>query len=758
MNASLEALVEFLFKYRPVAFERGELVLGASGGARLLAMVLGAVALAAVAALLTRRVRGRPRDRAVIGVLRFLVIAVLVLCLFQPQLVIAEAVSRGNVVAVLVDDSRSMTIPDRDGRTRAQTVREALDGESGLLAELEQRFQVRLYSFGRELRRIRTTADLGFDQPRTDYTTALESVRSELDGLPLAGVILMSDGGDVGGGSLGSVLASIRAADVPVFTVLAGGEPERDVRIASVAVPPRAVRGSAVDARVSLDHRGLAGRTVQVLAEDEGRVVATSSVVLPRSGRASVSLPVPLREDGARRLRFRVAAVESDQVPDNDGRLSIVQVDARPRRVLYYEGEPRPEASFVRQAVSLDRELEVVLLQRTADDKYLRLGVRAGSELEAGFPTTREELFEYDALILGSVEASAFTFEQLRMIEDYVDVRGGGLLLLGGRRALAEGGYAGTPLAALSPVELPSIGPANILDTLAPRLTRDGREHAAVQLAAPADMAEARWRELPAVTVVNRVGLPKPGAVTLLAGTPGQQPLLSYHRFGSGRVALLLPQDSWIWQMHADIPLEDQTHETFWRQLLRWLAGDTPERLTGTVPLAVAEAGETVSLVATFRDERFVPLGDGIVTATVTSPGGMVYEEVLVSEGGGRFSGVLEPDEEGLWQARISASGPLDGADSSARNEHVAFAVERSAEEFYDVTPHREALARISSVTRGRGYDIARASALPRDLVYASSGMTTREHRDLWDAPAVLLALLGLLSAEWGYRRWRGLA
>src|SRR5690606_21714895 len=111
-------------------------------------------------------------------------------------------------------------------------------------------------------------------------------------------------------------------------------------------------------------------------------------------------------------------------------------------------------------------------------------------------------------------------------------------------------------------------------------------------------------------------------------------------------------QDSWIWQMHAEMPLEDQSHETFWRQLLRWLSGDTPDRLTGTVPLAVAESGERVSLAASFRDERFAPLTEGIVTATVTSPSGMVYEEVLASDGGGRFSGVLEPDEEGLWRAR----------------------------------------------------------------------------------------------------------
>ena len=126
-----------------------------------------------------------------------------------------------------------------------------------------------------------------------------------------------------------------------------------------------------------------------------------------------------------------------------------VQIDVRDRKeILYYEGEPRFEMKFARQAIEDDPNLELVTLQRTAENKYLRLDVdAAGVELAAGFPKTREELFAYRGIVLGSVEASAFTADQLRMISEFVDVRGGGLLVLGGARAFAEGGYAGTPIA-----------------------------------------------------------------------------------------------------------------------------------------------------------------------------------------------------------------------------------------------------------------------------------------------------------------------
>ena len=75
-------------------------------------------------------------------------------------------------------------------------------------------------------------------------------------------------------------------------------------------------------------------------------------------------------------------------------------------------------------------------------------------QLAGGFPKTRDELFSYRGLILGSIEAGAFTGDQLRMIAEFVDRRGGGLLILGGARALSEGGYAGTAVADVLPLVL----------------------------------------------------------------------------------------------------------------------------------------------------------------------------------------------------------------------------------------------------------------------------------------------------------------
>ena len=173
---------------------------------------------------------------------------------------------------------------------------------------------------------------------------------------------------------------------------------------------------------------------------------------------------------------------DGELVIENNERQSLVDVRAGPQKVLYFEGEPRFEVKFMRRAVSDDPELQLVLLQRTAENKFLRLDVDNGEELVDGFPTTREELFAYRAIVIGSVEASYFSREQLRMIVDFVSERGGSILFLGGRRAFTEGGYAGTPIADLLPVELEGTADATYYRELKVTPTRAGEAHAALRL------------------------------------------------------------------------------------------------------------------------------------------------------------------------------------------------------------------------------------------------------------------------------------
>ena len=148
VGVALEALFEFLFKYRPVVFEKGRIAFSAGAGTYILVIV---AAIAAAVALLVygrMRMRGGPRDRAILLGLRIAALAVVVLAVLHPVLVVSEAVPQRNVVGVLVDDSRSMRIADLNGTTRAEAVRHLLGGpDSSLYRALAEKFVVRLFRF-----------------------------------------------------------------------------------------------------------------------------------------------------------------------------------------------------------------------------------------------------------------------------------------------------------------------------------------------------------------------------------------------------------------------------------------------------------------------------------------------------------------------------------------------------------------------------------------------------------------------------------
>src|SRR3954468_3968260 len=564
-------------------FQQGDFSWGLS---RSVLLVVAVAAALAVLALLTYRGLSAAgwRDRVALIALRVVALVVLLFCLFRPMLVLKAAVPQQNFLGVLVDDSRSMSIPDSNGQPRSAFVQQQLSGpNAALLAALSQRFVVRFFSFSSSSNRVGSTADLKFGGTSTRLAPALDRARDELAGLPLAGLVMVSDGADTSDAPIDQTLAALKARSIPVFTVGVGQERfAHDVQVTRVETPRSVLKGTALVVDVVLTQTGYGGQTVPLTVEDDGRIVSTQEVTLPADGEsATVKVRFTAAEAGPRLFRFKVPTQTGEQVTQNNGRDALIQVNDRRERVLYFEGEPRFEPKFVLRALEDDKNLNVVLLQRTAENKYYRRELSDPDELIGGFPKTREELFAYRALILGSVEAASFSPEQLRMIADFVSKRGGGLLMLGGRRAFAEGGWGGTPVGEVLPVVIDSAPNAKYFSWLNAKPTRAGSTFPVTQVAGDEKASSAKWNDMPAVSTVNAVHLVKPGATVLLTGIDERrqdQIVLAYQRYGRGKAIAMPIQDSWMWKMDAKVAVTDTTHAMFWRRLVRWLVGGVPEQ------------------------------------------------------------------------------------------------------------------------------------------------------------------------------------
>ena len=759
----MEALFEFLFKYRPVVFEKGRFAFAAGPATYIVIAIALAVAVPALIAYARLRMRGGPRDRAVLLALRLAGLAIVLVALMHPILVVSEAVPQRNVVGVLVDDSRSMRIADLNGTTRADAVRHLLGTrDSSLYRALADKFVVRLFRFSGNGERVAQLGDLTYDGVRTQLGPALEAARQELTGVPLSGLVLVSDGADNSTGSLTDAVMSLGARHVPVFTVGVGRERfTKDIEVSRVEAPRNVLKGASLVVDVLVAQRGYTGDKVQMIVEDGGRIVSTQSVTLSGDGEAiPVRVRVPTTEAGARVLTFRIPPQPGEMVAQNNTQQAIVNVSDRREKILYIEGEPRSEMRFLRNAVRDDKNLQIVTLQRLAKDQFRRFSVDDSLDLVAGFPKTRDELFAYKGIILGSIEASYFTGDQLRMLADFVSERGGGLLALGGRRALGEGGFGGTPVAEVLPVDLGG-GPndkSGYFSELKVDVSVAGSMHAATQIADAESTSAKRWKTMPAVTSVNRIGRARPGATVLLTGTPTKggerQTVLAFQRYGRGKAIVFPVQDSWLWQMLNDV--DDVTFESYWRQLLRWLVSDVPSRVMVAAAGDQAAPGDAVELNAEVSDRTFLKVNNAEAVARVTSPSGNVSEMPLewsVTRDG-QYKASFTPTEKGLYRVDVRARM---GTDSIVSDPSYIASGDLSTE-YFGAEMRGPLLRRIADETGGRFYTGENVAQLAKDIVFTDAGNTVVDRKDLWDMPIVFLLILALVTSEWGYRKLRGLA
>ena len=750
-------MFEFLFKYSPTVFENGELVLASGWPVWLLAAGVAAGAAAIAVSLSRRRDTLSVPRLAAIGLLQVAMVAVVLTLLWRPSLSTQTLRAQENSVALLVDTSASMSYGEGEA-SRLQQAVAALDG--GALDDLAELFEVRLYAFAGASEAIDALTDVPAPGEATRIGSALVDVLREARSSALGAVVLISDGADNSGELDAARLAEIAGYGVPVHAVGVGREsiPE-DIELESVAVSDQVMPGSRISAQVSIRYAEPGEARLRVY--DGDAVVASEPVTLPEgAGITTRWVEFDVGEAGVKDLRFSLDPLPGEGNVTNNTRYRTVVVPEARRSILYVEGEPRWEYKFIRRALDEDPAVRLASLLRTTPNKFYRQGIDSPDELEGGFPEDRETLFQYDGLVIGSFSAAGLTEAQQEHIRDFVSERGGSLLMLGGRRGLADGGWGNSVVAEALPVQLPDLDAASFMRVPVPvELTAEGQESLVTRLDADREANGELWSGMPDIADFQYVGAVKPGAVTLLEaevrGTA--QPLLVHQRFGRGQVYVLASGGTWRWQMQ--LPSEDQRHETFWRQILHALVSATPERvvLTAERPYYVDE--DEVVLRARVRDGGFEPVGNASVELSVSGDAiagdPAAAEPVLmqpVSGEPGAYEATVLADAAGLY--RFEASAEV-GEETLGR---AGYSVRRATgvSEHFQIQQNRPLLERLATLTGGRYFTLGQLDELPETIQFSEAGIVERELLDLWNMPIVFLLLLLLKAGEWVLRLFWG--
>jgi uncharacterized membrane protein len=761
----MDQFLQIFFKHKWSIFTKGEFGFANRPSWLMIALIALAIGLLIYFLYIRPGYRINSGSRWGLIILRASLLALLLIMLMRPVVVVPSIIPKSTGVAILADDSRSMQLEDENNRSRIDAAKEILSSNHQFARGLDSKFTVNLYGFSTAATRIKDSNELKADGAATDLSGALREAVKDSTGSALSAVVLVSDGGANTPKDLSAELRELRAQNIPVFTV-GIGNPERfkDAEMVRVTTPRRVLVGSAVSADALVRLSGYGNSKIAVAVTEDGRALKTQQFDVKGGEAQTLTIEYTPSSAGAHRYTFEVKPLDGETTIENNAQDALIEVTNENPRILHLEGEPRWEYGKLRFSLSKnEKNLVMVSVLRSADGKFYRQGVESGSELTSGFPTTVEELFAYQGLVIGSIEANFFSYDQLKNIEQFAAKRGGGVLMLGGAHSFDAGKYANTPIADLLPlylndqIEEPEM---QIVSNYKAVLTARGRTHAVTRLNEDRNVSAKAWDELPPISLPEILTQTKPGATVILEARSVNDrnrvvPLLAEERYGRGRTMALTTNDTWRWRMEMDS--KNTSHETFWRQLLRYVVSTTPNQYEVAAERDVYAPSDTVSLRGEVNDKKFDPVTDAQVRAVVTKPSGGTIEiplKINYSEKVSDYRSEFTPDENGLYTVEMTAQreGTVLGTAKST------FFVTDRTREFHDAAQNVELLKRVSAETGGKYFPLNQANDLLDEITMLEGKNSERVSKDLWDMPINFLLLIGLASAEWFLRKRKGLA
>jgi uncharacterized membrane protein len=525
------------------------------------------------------------RMRILFG-LRLLLILLVILAMVRPGVVWTQLKSQRATLAVLLDFSASQQLPsDTSGMTRWRKQQELWETVSAITESAKEDVDVVVYSYDEELRSIVKNSEGNITLPEqplgkvTDIGKALSDLTAVKTESPLAGVVFIGDGTITADGSAfdpAQIARQLGQMDQPIIAVgngpRGGAADSRDIAIEGVAEEMEVFSRNRLDIKGTLRLRGLVGAQIPLqvsLVGSDGKVTLIEKrTITPRESDEALpfSIPATAPEPGEYRIVVEAENQTGEAITTNNLATSFVTVKSGGVRALYIEGQPRQEQVFLRRSInaSPDIQLDFLIIPPSTRSRW-------PIDLKSVLAGT-----EYDAFILGDLDSAALGTEQLQILRERIQ-KGAGLLLLGGFHAYDGGGYGGSPLADILPIQLRGGIQQPFGQPVLAQLHWEGElkivpsgAHPVTQLGIDAAKNGELWSRLPALEGANRWlnVKPTPG-IQVIAASDKQQPLIVATAVEQGRVLAMAGDSTWKWWMHG----EQQLHKQFWRQALLWVLG-----------------------------------------------------------------------------------------------------------------------------------------------------------------------------------------
>lgn len=731
----------------------------------------------------------------------------------------AAAASTGSALNLSLDEVRRLR------PTRTQIVNKLLsDGKSPLLDDLATRGKVQALDFSDHVDRLQTRSavsvgaerpvsatpadakaspdDAGDEPPPTEENASSSrapkpplpmlaadgrgtdlwmAIRESMSADSPAAVVLFTDGQHTGRDDPRIAAREAKERGIPLYIVGVGDPSKpRNLKVASLYVRPQVWQDEPFEIDAIITAQGIEAGDVRVelieqkVSESDQALGSSATVqtlqleVPDGGGRLRAQFSHTAKESGRFVYSVRVQPVD-DEIFDDDNQTSssVVKVLSREKvRVLLVAGAPTWEFRLLQKLLARDKTIVVSCWLQTLDEERAQEGTRQITRL----PTTREELFYYDVIMLFDPNPQEFDEAWIELLKQFVGEHSGGLLFMAGPKHSGRllTGARTSEIQKILPISFGDVGALEVASLLSSnqrswplKVTQANVDHPVMRFYPDRQETLQRWETLPGIFWSFPSQQPKPTATVLLEhsdptlrSVEGPRPLLVAGRYGSGHTLYLGFNGTWRWRRAGR---QAEFFDKFWIQTTRYLVeGRALEgRRRGFVQTDrdFYEIGQRVTISARLQDATYNPLVVPKVEATLQA--GSNQPETLtllpVTNQPGNYEAALTARATGVFTIRMSPTSEGDGETNSIQS---SFTVELPSVETNQVWLDKPLLTELASLSGGQYFEVNEVSKLAAAIPDKTEILETRGRpQALWDTPGIFGCLIVLLALEWWIRK-----
>jgi hypothetical protein len=672
------------------------------------------------------------RRKMLLVFLRSLAMILLILLLFEPLTKLIFRDRRDPVVAIVVDDSESMTTSGRLGDVSA-----AVRGFASLPTA------VQYYKFASKLEPFAAGDTLAFRGEVTDIAGALVQLKDIQERENIQAVVLLSDGNFTTGRNPMTLTEDLR---MPVYVVGVGDTAEqRDVLVARVATNNLVYANTRVPVDVRVRSSGYHGERVEVTLSHRGTIVDRAVLQIGEGTRDyTVNLAYEPDEEGVQKYTVAVSSLPGEVTLKNNVSTFFTRVLKTKLRILLIAGAPSPDVVTVRQTLANEQHFSIhALVQKSAGEFY-------DGEL------TQALVDSADCLVLVGFPSRASSPEQIRMVRDAADLSKKPVLFIGARTLDFEKLQI---LEAILPFTWTSTS-AEETPVFA-EVPEKQRSHVLVKL--DQNVTNETWQQLPPIFKTQTVFHSKPESDVLAFAKVQSivlgEPFLLVRNVARQKSLAVTGHSIWRWRlMTQGTPRTEHFFTTFLPTAVRWLTAIDETRTVRVAPTKeIFSTSDQIEFTGEVYDGQLRPIDDAELRVAVRSSSDARFETLLQSVGNGRYEGSIQ----GLAADDYSFSAAAVRDNAKLGEDKGRFSVGQTNVEFLQTRMNRQLLEQLAFHTGGTYVDLDHAATLPdsiREKTPFSPNDVVRTHEiELWNWQYLGMLLVVILAEEWFLRKKSGM-